>query len=330
MHRLVNVFSPIQHNVLQNTHQHYAHSCARLHFVKIDLCAPHTHTFLSSSTHNSVLLFLLSPSTQWHPAVGRDIREKQNRKKRKSGFGRKKGESAARKSYGKCEGKRELFKEKVRRVRAWKKIEREQVLKWEVSEGHVSDFLNATRQHGGGFSHGWRSGEASLMAYTSDERSRSPWKRELNNSEGGGKRERERSYQPWGSGWHVFKICDTVFKRREGSKKTAHRSGIIREQQHHFCCARLSDTQERTLLVCQCVPGTVALHQNMSCFCFQVSSLRSHVAAVGGEAGFRCTREGELRTPENRGICSGLRQIACYRFHLPFSKWGTKHRESTQ
>lgn len=44
------------------------------------------------------------------------------------------------------EGRRELFKERVREVQK-KKMEREQV--GEVSEGHVSDFLNATRQHGG-------------------------------------------------------------------------------------------------------------------------------------------------------------------------------------
>lgn len=148
-------------------------------------------------------------------------------------------------------------------MRAWKKIEREQVLKWEVSEGHVSDFLNAMRQHGGGFSRGWRSGEASLMAYTSDERSWSPWKRERNNSEGGGKGERERSHQHRGSGWHVFKLYDTVFKRLEGSRKTAHRSGIISEHQHHFCCVWLSDMPEKTLWACQCLPGTLALHQNV-------------------------------------------------------------------
>lgn len=176
-------------------------------------------------------------------------------------------------------------------MRAWKKIEREQVWKWEVSEGHVSDFLNAMRQHGGGFSHGWRSGEASLMAYTSDERSRSPWKRELNNSEGGGKKERERSYQHGGSGWHVFKVYDTVFKRMEGSRKTAHRSGIISEHQHHFCCVWLSDMPEKTLLVCQCLPGTVALHENVSCFCSQVSSLWPHMAAVWAGAAFHCRQE---------------------------------------
>lgn len=89
-----------------------------------------------------------------------------------------------------CEGKREIFKEGVRRVWTWKKIEREQVVEWvRISEGHVSDFLNVMRQHGGGCSHGWRSGEASLMAHTTDERNWSPWKKELNNSKRGGKRE---------------------------------------------------------------------------------------------------------------------------------------------
>lgn len=174
----------------------------------MDSYAQHTHTrtFLSNSYHNSVLHFFsvhqLSDTQQW--AV--TLEEKQNSRERELGFGRKAARSTAKKRYRKCEGKRELFKEKVRRVRACKKIERQQVLKWEVSEGHVSDFLNAMRQHGGGFSHGWRSGEASLMAYTSDERSWSPWKKELNNSEGGGKGERVRSYQYGGAGWHVFKV----------------------------------------------------------------------------------------------------------------------------
>lgn len=35
-----------------------------------------------------------------------------------------------------------------------------------------------------------------------------------------------------GSGWHVFKVDNTVFKRMEASRKTAHRSEVISEHQH--------------------------------------------------------------------------------------------------
>lgn len=91
---------------------------------------------------------------------------------------------------------------------------------------------------------------------------------------------KEREKEGGSSGWHVFKVYDTVFKRMEASRKTAHRSGIISEQQHRFCCVRLSDMPQKTLLVCQYLPGTVALRQNVSCFCSQVSSLWPHMAAV--------------------------------------------------
>lgn len=78
----------------------------------------HTRQFPSNSSHNSVLHFFslhqLSDTQQW--AV--TLEEKQNSRERELGFGRKAARSTAKKRYRKCEGKRELFKEKVRRVRA--------------------------------------------------------------------------------------------------------------------------------------------------------------------------------------------------------------------
>lgn len=62
-------------------------------------------------------------------------------------------------------------------------------------------------------------------------------------------KEREKeAISTGGSGWHVFKLHDTVFKRMEGSRKTAHRSGIISEHQHHFSCVWLSDMPEKSLV----------------------------------------------------------------------------------
>lgn len=89
----------------------------------------------------------------------------------------------------------------------------------------------------------------------------------------------------------VFKVDNTVFKRMEASRKTAHRSEVISEHQHHFCCVWLSDMPQKTLLVCQYLPGTVALHQNVSCFCSQVSSLWPHMAAGWAGAGFHCRHQ---------------------------------------
>lgn len=146
---------------------------------------PCMHILLSSPSLASLLHFF-PPSIRWHPAVGRDITEKQS-KGRRAGMGRNIGE----KGMEIVKSKRERFKD---RVRGWEAVKRLRGTKWlsewKVSEGHVSDFLNVMRQHGGGCSLGWRSGEANLMAYTSEERKWSPWKKELNNSNGCGKRKR--------------------------------------------------------------------------------------------------------------------------------------------
>lgn len=62
------------------------------------------------------------------------------------------------KRYRNCEGKWEMFKEGVRRAGGWELEKRLRGSKWwserEVSEGHVSDFLNVMRQHGGGCNYG--------------------------------------------------------------------------------------------------------------------------------------------------------------------------------
>lgn len=102
-------------------------------------------------------------------------------------------------------------------MQAWKKIERKQVVEREVSEGHVSDFLNTMRQHGGD---GWRSGEASLMAYTSDERNWSPWKTQLNNLKGGRKRESLRKMRQQNEPLADRCLEYTVFRGLKGERES--------------------------------------------------------------------------------------------------------------
>ena len=171
------------------------------------------------------------------------------------------------------EAKREIFKEGVRRVWAWKKIEREQVVEWEVSGGHVSDFLNVMRQHGGGCSYGWRSGEASLMAYTSDERNWSPWKKELNNSKGGGKRESgAEGGNRMGAAGCRLAVEYTVFRGLEGEcwSLTGQKLSITTSTTRAACAWQAC--QKNTLQVCQRlwsrgrIPGAVAVHRNLSRF----------------------------------------------------------------
>lgn len=96
---------------------------------------PCTHTLLSSPSL-ALALHFFPPSTQWHPAVGRDITEKQSIgrreivRRREGGLRKIKGGTLWKKRYRDCEGKRERFREGVRRAGAYKKIESEQEVEW--------------------------------------------------------------------------------------------------------------------------------------------------------------------------------------------------------
>lgn len=121
-HRLLILVSPTKHisascvfvgihdsGVLCTAHM-YTHIHTQRHTHK------HTHAFLSKSSHNSVLHFFslhqLSDTQQWAVTLEKNRTEG----KGSWGFGRSTGKK--KKRYRKCEGKRELFKGKVRRVRA--------------------------------------------------------------------------------------------------------------------------------------------------------------------------------------------------------------------
>lgn len=181
-----------RHNVGQSASLYVFLSCHVFH-TKMSM---HAHTPVKPLPSLTPPFFpsinSVTPSSgPWH------YRKTEQRKKGGNGEGRRRwvelnrSRNIGEKGMEIVKSKRERFKD---RVRGWEAVKRLRGTKWlsewKVSEGHVSDFLNVMRQHGGGCSLGWRSGEANLMAYTSEERKWSPWKKELNNSNGCGKRKR--------------------------------------------------------------------------------------------------------------------------------------------
>lgn len=89
-----------------------------LHVAHTDMHAL-THPCQAPPSHQPSIFF--PPSTPWHPAVGRDIREKQSERRREKRKGVRGRNTTGKKRYRKCGGQRELFKERVRRCKPGKK-----------------------------------------------------------------------------------------------------------------------------------------------------------------------------------------------------------------
>lgn len=241
------------------------------------MSTPHTRSFTHSHSPVKPLPCLSPPCFPSINSVTPSSGPCHYRKTEQGMEGKRREEHCRKRRNRNCECKRDGIKVGVRRAGAWKKIEREQVLKWVRSKWGTCEWFPQCHEAT------WGRLQLRVKERWSKLDGLHIWWEELVPRKSliiQREVERKRVEQKEVTEWELLAdrcLEYTVYRGLEGWRVRgwvliAHGSEFINQQQRHFCCMCTTDVTENTLALCQClwsrgrIPGADAAQRNLSCF----------------------------------------------------------------